>query len=534
MQKLFFLFSLSAFLFAQAHVVNPEGRPDVCIHTEGIASDAAASFGHYALILTNMALPDILYIISHICGYGLQCINPPDNDSLHIRSMLNDSINKWGLPSCIIIIAAYESISPFKSWENPYTGNVFYSDNYYGVHEACRAGIPVARIPLSSAEKLASYLHNALNYMSSFSVQAYNGMAPFYDIDDDGYEDYLYSSLVYDAMDLFSSSVPVHALYESSSTYPQYFCSGSRVPDSLRKPAYDWQADYNDIKQAFTASSFSIYRGHGNAFSTVSPYFPSVYLDSLQMHPFSMFAGFACLLGDNKGNTSFADSLFNTGCLAVTASSSETFYQYNNWMCRFFLDCLNDNVVSEVHSDPENGFGMMLYNAKNKLLACFGLNDYTECQIRSYSILGLPFLGPKASLHTLELYSGIAYSGDSIYVYASEQCTCLLSSVQGIEEEMYLEAGINRICLNSSRPGRMHYISCYKSGHLALDSVFIEQRPVMKLPGEPADQEETISCKKSIKMFNILGARVSGTVQGIFFCEGYKIVNAGRFIISPH
>lgn len=529
MKTYFILFSITLiFRFMHAEQINPETDLHVPLHAFSVPFSYSYTDEAYILVLSRHELPVSLKQLCYKCGYDVRQILFAD--TANARTDIADSIDLYGYPHCLLITGSYDSIPLFNGWYNPYSGRQYLSDAYYTVSGLYPAGIPCSRIPLDAACAVNAYIGNVCEYMQSCTT-CINLMSPFYDSNNDGMEDYLYCSILHDAGYALSCNYRINPLYSTDSGQPAIFYSGSCVPDSLRKPYYDWLPDYPDFCNCLDAPSLTIYRGHGNAVSTVSPVFPMSYLDSMNISK-NMFCGFACLLADLSNGKCLIDSMFNAGFLYASGSSSETFYQYNNWMCRFFMDCIDDNVIPDIHTVEELCICRMFNNACSNLLKYMGINEYSLCQARSYIMLGMPFMGPVSAQISLEADVSLIFNNDTIEIWSSDSCICILSNAFCIENRYELLPGINMVPVSTLHTECMHYVSCLKCGCLAIDSFMITEMPVMKNEHHVIiDNTEPGIQQKSV--YNAAGSRCSVGSSGVYFGENGKFIKAGGYEFPP-
>lgn len=415
-----------------------------------------------------------------LLSLGYQYINVVNHDSsFSTVKHIIDSVKNTKKLCCIILIGDEKRINPYRYCLNPYTSKYFSSDLLFSNPITDTLFVPVSRIPVSNQGQLNIYVEKLKNFLfDNFNVDLIFS-SPFYDYNQDSTEDYLYFTYPY-----FINKVLKGKIYgETNSIFPKYTYTYEKLPDSLIFPVYNWIFELNFLNRESNNFIFT-YRGHGNTISTVLPDFSLSDISSLNFSKGGFFLFFSCLVGnfDKKNSNyerSFSESLLVSSCNSLLAfsSSSETFYQYNNYMMNKFFDFLNDNCFKLEKTESESIF----LNLYNKLIFSFlnysGINDYSVSQLLSYNILGFPILNLKKSFtdKPYSFFDSVNISDSIIEINILEPCKINIFSKEKIFDTLnFYEPTKFYYRFLNLKPDCFYYISSYKNGILFLDSFYLD------------------------------------------------------------
>ncbi|MEO0288245.1 MAG: C25 family cysteine peptidase [candidate division WOR-3 bacterium] len=415
-----------------------------------------------------------------LLSLGYQYINIVNQDtSFNSVKQLIDSIKNTEKLCCIILIGDENRINPYRYCLNPYTLKYFSSDLLLSYPLTDTIFVPISRIPVSNQEQLNIYVEKLKNFLFDNSTVDFIFSSPFYDYNQDSTEDYLYFTYPY----LINKILKGKIYGETNSLFPKYTYTYEKLPDSLMFPQYNWIFELNILHQEINNFIF-IYRGHGNTISTVLPDFSLNEINSLEFPKSGFFLFFSCLIGNfDKANSnyerSFTESLFGSRCNAILtfSSSSETFYQFNNYMMNKFFDFFNDNCFKLEKTQSESIFSDLYTKLVFSFLNYAGINDYSISQILSYNVFGVPVLCMKKSF-TIKPYSlpnSVDISDSLLEINIIEPCKINIFSKEKILDTFnFSEPSKIFYRFFNLKPKSFYYISSYKNGILFLDSFYLD------------------------------------------------------------
>ncbi|MDD3803521.1 MAG: C25 family cysteine peptidase [bacterium] len=483
MRSLFaFLLMSYALLILRSHQISPDFLPSDSFEVISAVSgpDMILHNNKFILILSDSTFDlSELKMILLLLGYDSRLLLFSSPTFLKAKSSVDSFFTSAGIPSLIIIVGDENMLPPYRERRNPYTKRLYSTDYDYGLIEGGPAFVSVSRIPASSQPSLDLYLENLMKFLTSTKTTNTRFLAPFYDFNSDSVEDYLYSTLSYYASSKINCS---QLLMETNSPYPKYLFDLRELDDSLKKPANDFDVGITDLSS--DSPLLLAYRGHGNPISTVLPdlSLPQISLASLSEG--GAFVSFTCLLSAFDSYTSgfhtcFAESILflNGGFVFSLGFSSETFYQYNNFMFNIFFDHYNDAVYAPISSDTNANLLDACRDCSSKLLSVFGFNDYSACQISSIQFLGIPLLSLKKTFcdkpYTVQ---NTLFSDDTlIKVTLLKDAPFFLSSETSIYDSLPRIAGLYTLKAENLKEGSELFASSYFNGILFVDTIRIIQ-----------------------------------------------------------
>ncbi len=427
--------------------------------------------------------PDRLIFLIQSLGLNSISIQISDSSYEYIKHLI-DSVRKENKISYIILIGDEHIINPYRNSINPYTLNPFPSDVYYSNIFYDTTLTMVSRIPVKTKEEFDSYITNLENFLFSNNDSfEFIFTAPFYDSNKDSTEDYLYFTY-----SLFINNALHGSIFgETNSIFPKYTYTFDPLPDSLISPEYSWDFPITQLNTLDKNFIFS-YRGHGNTISSLLPDFSLNDINYLLLKKNYIFLFFCCLMGnfDKKISSyerSFVESLFvSDGRMLITlSSSSETFYQYNNYMMNKFFDQLDDNAFKIEKSEPDSIFSLIYLKTVKNLLENFGINDYTKSQIYSYNIFGLPFLNIKKtpSSKPFTIKDTVEISDSMVEIDILKECRINIFSKNSFVDTLVFHSPQKLFYkLLNVKPNTFYYVSSYLSGNLFLDSFFVKSENI--------------------------------------------------------
>lgn len=424
----------------------------------------------------DITLEKLNYILLSL---GYQYINILNEDS-SFNSVKNliDSVKSTKKLCCIILIGDENRINPYRNCLNPYTLKYFSSDLFFSNPFFDTLFVPVSRIPISNQEQLNIYVEKLKNFLFDNSNVDFIFSSPFYDYNQDSTEDYLYFTYPY-----FINKVLKGKIYgETNSVFPKYTYTYEKLPDSLIFPQYNWTFELNSLNKEINNFIFT-YRGHGNTISSVLPDFSLNDINSLDFLNSGIFLFFSCLIGNfdkvySNYERSFSESLLVSKCNSILtfSSSSETFYQYNNYMINKFFDFLNDNCFKLEKTESESIFLNLYRELVLSFLTYAGINDYSMSQILSYNILGFPILSLKKTF-TIKPYSfsdSFDISDSLMEITILEPCKINIFSKEKILDTFNFDKPTKlSYRFFNIEPKSFYYVSSYKNGVLFLDSFYV-------------------------------------------------------------
>lgn len=446
--------------------------PQIVLHNEKfvlLISDSALDLSELKKILLFM-------------GYDCKtlCFSSPSFQ--RVKFSVDSLLGLDGLPSLILIVGDENAIPPYRERVNPYTKNAYSTDYDYGITEGGSFCVSASRIPASSQASLDIYLENLMRFLVSGKASEVSFLSPFYDFDSDSAEDYLYSTVSFNASKRIDGS---KLLMETNSPFPKYLYDMSELDDTLKFPFYDWDVSSADLSS--DSPLLLAYRGHGNPLSTVSPDISISQISSASLKEGGCFVSFTCLLSAFDAYTSgfkacFAESiLFLSDCFLFSLGfSSETFYQYNNFMFSLFFDHYDDAVYAPLSSDTCANLLDACMDCSSGLLSIFGLNDYSICQISSMQILGFPLLSLKKtpSAKPYAVQSPLCSDDTVIRVTLFDSAPFFLSSENAIFDSLPRIAGEYALRAENLQAGSMLFASSYYKGILFVDTIPVLQGDV--------------------------------------------------------
>ncbi|MEO0303761.1 MAG: C25 family cysteine peptidase [candidate division WOR-3 bacterium] len=488
--------------------------------------------------------PEGLNFILLSLGYQYSNIVNEDNSFSTVKHLI-DSIENIKKLCCIILIGDENRINPYRNCLNPYTSKYFSSDLLFSNPFYDTLFVPVSRIPVSNQEQLNIYIEKLKNFLFDNSTVDFIFSSPFYDYNSDSTEDYLYFTYPY-----FINKVLKGKIYgETNSSFPKYTYTYEKLPDSLMFPQYNWIFELNMLNQE-TDNFIFTYRGHGNTISTVLPDFSLSDIYSLNFSKSGIFLFFSCLVGSfDKTNSnyerSFSESLLVSDCNSILtfSSSSETFYQYNNYMMNKFFDFFNDNCFKLEKTENESIFLDLYTKLVFSFLNYAGINDYSISQILSYNIFGVPILNmKKSSTNKPYLISNYYKISDSlIEVNILQPCKINIFSKEKILDTFYFSEP-TKFCYRffNLKPESFYYISSYKNGVLFIDSFYLDRDSIyidtiffsdslsnnndMIEEGEPIQIYFKLNCNIDQQRISIISNSCEIIENIIFDKEFYKVI----------
>ena len=488
MKNLFFLFSI-IILFGtlSSYSLSPESSPSdsfealfLPLNTQKIILNREK----YVLILTNSSydygeIKELLLLM----GYDSKEVLFSSQTFTQIKNSIDSVIYVNEFPQFILIIGDEYAIPSLRERVNPYTKNIYSTDFDYGMFsEDISSSVPVARIPAKNQLSLDKYTTNLKNLLFSNESTQTVLLAPFYDFDNDSVEDYLYYTHSYKISEFLPES---RILSETNSLYPKYLYDYTQIDDTLTYPFYNWSVAIDEI------SSYSplilSYRGHGNPISMVLPEIPLSEMSQINLSMGGSLFTFTCLLSAFDSFTSgfkscFAESVLflENGFSSVIGFSSETFYQYNNFLLNLFFDHLNDNIFTSISSAQNSTLLKIIDDCKINLLSVYGFNDYTESQIVSMQFLGFPAISP-AKLKSLKPFfvQKTIFTGDTlIHIILYENASFYLSNKINLYDSLPHIAGEYFIKAENLDTLDTLYGSSYFNGILFVDTIEIHQNEI--------------------------------------------------------
>lgn len=411
-------------------------------------------------------------------GYQFIDVVNDDPSCAKVKNII-DSIKSIKKVTAIILIGDENRINPYRGFFNPYTLKSFPSDLYFSNPFVDSSFVIISRIPVSNQEQFDIFVEKLKNFLSDSSNFEFVFTAPFYDNNKDSTEDYLYFTYPY-----FINRVLKGKIYgETNSPFPKYTYTYEKLPDSLLFPYYNWIYELSSLNLKDKNFIFT-YRGHGNPISSVMPDFSLNDIQYLNFSKNGIFLFFSCLMGNfdkliSGYERSFSESLLvsEKNAILTISSSSETFYQYNNYMMNKFFDFLDDNSFKLETTEKETLF-LDLYR---KLIFSFmnyaGYNDYSVSQVLSYNIFGFPILNLKKnpSSKPFSFKESIDISDSILTIEILRPCKINIFSKERIidtfnfnnETTFYYK-------LFNIKPNSFYYISSYLNGVLFVDSFFVK------------------------------------------------------------
>ncbi len=458
--------------------------PDIVLHESPLSlpydkPDIVFNFENYILIVNPLKLPlRNLRFLSNACGYDIREITPPITSFFKVKSLINAFIDSNGMPTYILLIGDETIVPAYKNYLNPYTNAEFVTDCEYGnINNEYINTIPVSRIPINSQSQIDNYLDGCLKYLKSDNYDI-NYMGHFYDTNLDSIEDYLYIYTINEIYSKLISLVSSGFLITSDSELIKYFFDGSLIPSYLTPPEINYSFDINDLNNAYENAALTVFWGHSNRISTVSPSFSLYDLMNFNAQESGVFIFLSCLVGDfGNYNKCLAESLLccNNGISAIIASSSETFYNYNRFMMLILFDYF-DNSIFFKHTEFDNcEAGYMLNSLKHYLLSSIGINDYSLSQIRSYNLLGLPFISvfKNGSAPSICISDSINLQDPVLSILSSDTCFLTLFTHKGIYDTLTCFAENIYIQLDNIEFSDTLFVSIFKNGILFIDTCYI-------------------------------------------------------------
>lgn len=427
--------------------------------------------------------PDRLIFLIQSLGLKSISIEISDSSYEYIKHLI-DSVRMENKISYIILIGDEHIINPYRNSINPYTLKPFPSDIHYSNIFYDTTLTMVSRIPIKTKEQFDSYVSNLENFLFSYNDSfEFIFTAPFYDFNNDSMEDYLYFTY-----SLFINNALDGSIFgETNSIFPKYTYTFDPLPDSLLFPVYSWDFPITQLN-TLDKNFIFCYRGHGNTISSLLPNFSLNDINFLFLKKNYIFLSFCCLMGNfdkqiSSYERSFVESLFVSDgrMLFSLSSSSETFYQYNNYMMNKFFDQLDDNAFRIEKSDPDSIFSSIYLKTVQNLLKNYGINDYTKSQIYSYNIFGLPFLNIKKlpASKPFTIKDTVDITDSIVEIDILNGCKINIFS-KNLFIDTFLFYSPQKIFyrLLNFQPNTFYYVSSYVSGNLFLDSFFVKSENI--------------------------------------------------------
>lgn len=127
---------------------------------------------------------------------------------------------------------------------------------------------------------------------------------------------------------------------------PTHWRGGSRIPERLVRPNYDWNVTHEDINSVLAdGRQLVLYRGHGWTSSWSHPYYPAGYASSAQNYDeLPIILSTTCLTGHYNENTwSLAEGFLTSsqnGAVGVVAASNVSYSNPNNAIVKGMIDAI--------------------------------------------------------------------------------------------------------------------------------------------------------------------------------------------------
>ena len=506
------IISLIPFLLTAA-VINPQSSPQDTIsvkYSRGIETKMIFDYSRY-FILCNPASFDTEGLKYYSFASGFDIVETGYRSREDIALLTSELQSDRGRPAAIILMGDESILKPCCQLINPYSGNHYSTDDYFGIYGDTLSPIcPVFRLPVKTQQQLDSLLSRTASFMESPSLTDISLMTPFEDINSDSIEDYYYCMTNENIRNSLSGEFSCSYSYGSDCAYPKYLYDCSLLPDELLKPRYDWIVSHDDFNECFDKPALVSYWGHGNELATVMPHISTAYMLYYNMNTAGLCFLFSCLTGNfsndmNHHNTCLAESLllYKQGPSFVFASSTETFLQYNRNMLLMLYDCL-DNSLFPVESDAYNMYlYSIVHSLKANTLSFSGLSRYSYTQARSYHAFGLPFLImiKRGSPHHFDAQDSLHTSNPYIDIYAYAYDTLFIFSDSTFYDTFAVNPGLNSKLITNIQEGLL-YISSYRNGFLHIDSVNVIASPFnisgFDINDRIGDNDSIAECNESL------------------------------------
>uniref|UniRef100_A0A7C3J5N5 Gingipain domain-containing protein n=1 Tax=candidate division WOR-3 bacterium TaxID=2052148 RepID=A0A7C3J5N5_UNCW3 len=480
MKKILSLILLFFFLSVFPYQINLENdNKSFEVFSTNMSKKFILNYDKYLLLIHQKDLEiEKLKFLTLSCGYQyIDLVN--DDPSYYTVKNLIDSIKSIKRISSVILVGDENRINPYRGYFNPYTLKNFPSDIYFSNPFEDSSFVLIFRIPVSNQEQLNNYVEKLKNFLIDNSNFDFIFTAPFYDYNNDSTEDYLYFTYPY-----FINRVLKGKIYgETNSIFPKYTFTYEKLPDSLLFPSYEWKFELSGINYEDKNFIFT-YRGHGNTISSVMPDFSLNDINYLNFTKNGIFLFFSCLMGNfdkeiSGYQRSFSESILvsSKNVILTLSSSSETFYQYNNYMMNKFFDFLDDNSF-KIETTEKETFFLELYK---KLLVSFinyaGVNDYSISQVLSYNIFGFPLLSlnKNFSFKPFSFKDSVDISDSILKIEILNPCRLNVFSKEKIIDTFdFKEKTTLSYKLFNIKPNSFYYISSYLDGVLFIDSFFVK------------------------------------------------------------
>ena len=258
----------------------------------------------------------------------------------------------------LLIIGDHEDVP--GQMINANTTNSYVTDLYYG----CMGGpadyipdISRGRLPVSTAEEANVVVEKIINYEKNPLVDNNfykTGVhcAYFQDNNNDGYADRRFAETSEDIRNyILTKNKNITRIYKTESNVnPRYwnkgqYSYGNAIPDELKKPAFAWNGNANDVNTSINNGVFYLlHRDHGNITIWGDPYYSQSHISALNNgNKLPIIFSINCLTGKYNGRTCFAETFLrknNGGCVAIIGATKESYSGCNDAFALGMFDAI--------------------------------------------------------------------------------------------------------------------------------------------------------------------------------------------------
>jgi hypothetical protein len=212
-------------------------------------------------------------------------------------------------------------------------------------------------------------------------------------------------------------TVQVSEINPEFRTYPEKFSNGRALPDELHLPVYPWDADTNDVVDAFSTydNLFILHRDHGSTEGWGRPEFHVSDVGSISSIPYSVDNMYPLVFSINCSSghfdvetdgvfyeeipENFAEALIRhqSGAIAVIAATRNSFSGMNDTFADGLIACMYpDYLYPSVHEGRRKiALGDMLNYAKIYTGPRLDTStyDFESYYLKIYNCIGDPSLG---------------------------------------------------------------------------------------------------------------------------------------------
>lgn len=328
-----------------------------------------------------------------------------------VKTAVKNAYNSCESLYYLLIVGDHDDVPGQYSEINADDGDfsIHYTDWFYGCMDGDGDDLPDiyrGRIPVSTLEEAYVVLNKIIKYEQeppsedSFFENGIN-CAYFEDYNDyriiDGREERRFTLTSEEIRDyivglgknvkrIYSTEFEVNPLYWNNT----YFANGGSVPESIKKPNYNWTGNADSIVKAINDGAFYVmYRGHGTEFFWEEPFFDSVNIKRLNNNDkLPVVFSTACLTGMFNEDC-FAEKFLknpNGGCVAIFAASDAGYSGYDDALIEGMFDAIwpspglrpifpNVNSTGGETPTPTYALGQILDQGQARVSETFGSPD---------------------------------------------------------------------------------------------------------------------------------------------------------------